>query len=55
MIFTTANDSLNLAHRPFDVSNLEKWEHKNFLEKQFHEIRAENWTKTEKTKMKTFI
>ena len=40
IIFTTANDSLNLAHRPFDASNPEKREHKNFLEKQYAGTRA---------------
>ena len=40
IIFTTANDSLNLAHRPFDASNLEKREHKNFPEKQYAGTRA---------------
>ena len=36
MIFTTANDSPNLVHRPFDgFIDLVKRKHENFTEKQY--------------------
>ena len=41
VIFTIANDSLNLAHRPLMAfSDLEKWKHKNFPEKHYAGVRA---------------